>query len=279
VDSAQHGPGVAVVPSAAIGRVVALGASNLTLGFPAVVSSARAAWGPQVEVLAALGHGRSYGAQSRVLFRRLPAILESGLWPGLEPRPQMTTRGLVTDVGNDILYGFSAERTLEWVEEAIRRLNRVTRDVVVTDLPLDRIRRLSNAKFLMFRSVLVPSCRLSLTQVRDRTERVSEGLAALAAATGSRLVRPDPTWYGFDPVHFRRSSMRVAWRQILGIPPATSAKGGSGIEAVRLFRLPPRAPLVIRGRPVHSARGCEATIGRASVDLLMAPAGEPDGQC
>jgi hypothetical protein len=60
----------------------------------------------------------------------------------------VATRGLVTDVGNDILYGFSAERTLEWVEEAVRRLNRVTRDVIVTDLPLDRIRRLSNAKFL-----------------------------------------------------------------------------------------------------------------------------------
>lgn len=198
MDSAQHPHGVATVTSADIGRVVALGASNLTLGFP-----------------------------------------ESGLWPALESRPRVATRGLVTDVGNDILYGFSAEQTLEWVEEAVRRLNRVTCDVVVTDLPLDRIRRLSNAKFLMFRSVLVPSCRLSLTQVRDRTERVSEGLAALAAATGSRLVRPDPTWYGFDPVHFRRVSIRAAWRQILGIPPATSANGASRIEAIRLFRLRP----------------------------------------
>jgi hypothetical protein len=104
---------------------------------------------------------------------------------------------------------------------------------------LDRIRRLSNARFLAFRSVLVPSCRLSRTQVLDRAERVSEGLAALAAAAGSRLVRPDPTWYGFDPVHFRRSSLRAAWRQILGIPPATPADGASGIEGVRLILLPP----------------------------------------
>jgi hypothetical protein len=151
----------------------------------------------------------------------------------------VATRGLVTDVGNDILYGFSAEQTLEWVEEAVRRLSRVTRDVVVTDLPLDCIRRLSNAKFLVFRSVLVPSCRLSLTQVLDRAERVSEGLAALAAAAGSRLVRPDPGWYGFDPVHFRRSSLRAAWREILGIPAAAPANGASRIERIRLFLLPP----------------------------------------
>jgi hypothetical protein len=239
VDSAPHRSSVAAVASDNIGRVVALGASNLTLGFPAVVSSARAAWGPQVEVLAALGHGRSYGAHSRVAFRRLPSALESGLWPALESRPRVTTRGLVTDVGNDILYGFSAEQTLEWVEEAVRRLSRVTRDVVVTDLPLDGIRRLSNVRFLAFRSVLVPSCRLSLTQVLDLAERVSEGLAALAAAGGSRLVRPDPKWYGFDPVHFRRSSLRAAWRQILGIPPATPADGIHRMEGIRVLLLPP----------------------------------------
>jgi hypothetical protein len=225
VESAQHRPSVAAVASADIGRVIALGASNLTLGLPAVVASARAAWGPQVEILAAFGHGRSYGAHSRVAFRRLPSVLESGLWPALESCPRVATRGLVTDVGNDILYGFSAEQTLEWVEEAVRRLSRVTRDVVVTDLPLDRIRRLSNARFLAFRSVLVPSCRLSLTQVLDRAERVSEALRlslrrrALASSrwiprgtgstpstfAGPRCVRP-----GARSSAFRRQRPKMA---------------------------------------------------------------------
>jgi hypothetical protein len=63
---------------------------------------------------------------------------------------------LVTDVGNDILYGFSAEQTLAWVAEALDRLSRVTQDIVLTDLPLASIRRLSNLKFLAFRSILVP---------------------------------------------------------------------------------------------------------------------------
>jgi hypothetical protein len=151
-----------------IGRVVALGASNLTRGFQTVVSTARNAWGPQVEVLAALGHGRSYGAHSRLAFRGLPGILDSGLWPELKSRPGMATRALVTDVGNDILYGLSAEQTLAWVEEAIRRLRRFTQDIVLTDLPLFSIRRLSNRKFLVFRSILVPSCRLPLVKCSKR---------------------------------------------------------------------------------------------------------------
>lgn len=222
-----------------MGRVVALGASNLTRGFQTIVSTARSVWGPDVEVLAALGHGRSYGAPSRFLFRTLPSILKSGLWVELERRPPMATRGLVTDVGNDILYGFSVERTLGWVEEALVRLGRVTRDIVLTDLPLASVHRLSNLKFLAFRSVLVPSCRLSLAQVLERADLVNEGLALLAKSYGAKLFRLDPAWYGFDPIHVRPSRWRSAWQQILGSQPHADSGNGSMVESVKLYFMRP----------------------------------------
>lgn len=220
-------------------RIVALGASNLTHGFQAVVSTARSVWGSGVEVLAALGHGRSYGSPSRFLVRTLPSILKSGLWAELERRPPMTTRGLVTDVGNDILYGFSVEQTLGWVEEALVRLGRVTRDIVLTGLPLASVHRLSNLKFLAFRSVFVPSCRLSLDQVVKRADLVDEGLALLAKTYGATFFRLDPAWYGFDPIHVRPSRWRSAWRQILGAQPGTTTNGGSAIESVKLYFMRP----------------------------------------
>jgi hypothetical protein len=222
-----------------VARVVALGASNLTRGFQTVVSAARAAWGPRVEILAALGHGRSYGAHSQVVFRRLPGILESGLWSELEARPPAATRGLVTDVGNDIAYGYSVEQTLGWVQDALGRLSRITRDIVLTDMPLASLRRLSELKFLAFRAVLVPSCRLSLAEILGRAERVNAGLEALAASSGARLVRLDPSWYGFDPIHVRPSRWREAWHRILGVPEASRANGRSRVEAVRLYLMPP----------------------------------------
>ncbi len=220
-------------------RVVALGASNLTRGFQTIVSTARSVWGPDVEVLAALGHGRSYGAPSRFLFRTLPSILKSGLWAELERRPPMVTRGLVTDVGNDILYGFSVEQTLGWVEEALVRLRTVTSDIVLTDLPLASVHRLSNFKFLTFRTVLVPFCRLSLAQVLERAELVNEGLTKLSAVYDAKLLRLDPAWYGFDPIHVRPSRWRSAWRQILGAQPEMEARGGSAIESVKLYFMRP----------------------------------------
>jgi hypothetical protein len=225
--------------SADVARVVALGASNLTRGFQTVVSSARSAWGLDVEVLAALGHGRSYGAPSRFGFRTLPGILKSGLWTELERRPPFATRGLVTDVGNDILYGFSVERTLAWVEEVLVRLSRVTKDIVLTNLPLASIHRLSNLKFLAFRSALVPSCRLSLSQVIDRSERLNEGIEKLSSMHDTKLVRLDPAWYGFDPIHVRPALWRSAWQQILGVQPQPKSNRGSTVESVKLYLLRP----------------------------------------
>jgi hypothetical protein len=224
---------------AAIARIVALGASNLTQGFSTIVSEARSSWGPEIQVLAALGHGRSYGAPSRVLFRTLPGILDSGLWRMLESLPPAPTRALVTDVGNDILYGQSAEQILAWVDEALIRLQRMTPDIILTDLPLASIQRMSQLKFLFFRSAMFPSSRLSLNYVRETAESINTGLAKLASARGVKAFKLNPSWYGLDPVHIRPSFWRSAWRQILDAPAAANPGKGTILEGMRLFLMPP----------------------------------------
>ena len=222
-----------------VARVVALGASNLTRGFHSVVEAARSVWGPEIEILAALGHGRSYGAPSQFIIRTLPGILKSGLWNELERLPQKPTRGLITDVGNDILYGFSVERTLGWVEETLIRLKQLTDDIVLTDLPLASVRSMSNGKFVAFRTALVPSCRLPLAHVIERAEQVNEGLAVLANIYGVRFFHLDPAWYGFDPIHIKPSLWRPAWQQILGAQTKTETGKGSAVEGIKLYFMRP----------------------------------------
>ena len=243
-----------------VSRVVALGASNLTRGLGTVVATARAAWGPDVEIVAALGHGRSYGADSFFLARKLPGILDSGLWRHLEAASARPTRALVTDVGNDVAYGFSAEQILAWVDEAIVRLTRVTSDITLTDLPLASMRRLSHLKFLLFRSVLIPSCHLSLEQVLDTAERVNRGLPSLAASHGVRFVPLKPEWYGFDPIHIRPSLWRSAWREILGAS-ADSRGDRSTLEQWRLYLMPPERQWLFGIEYVHPQSGVQLPAG------------------
>jgi hypothetical protein len=222
------------------GRVVALGASNLTRGFHTIVAASRQKWGADIEVLGALGHGRSYGAPSRFLGRTLPGILQSGLWRELDRLPSVATRALITDVGNDILYGVSASQILAWVEECVDRLQRRTADIVLTGLPLFNIRRLSRTKFLVFRSLFFPACRLSLAQMVGVAEQVAEGLEALVMRRGVRLFPLRPEWYGVDPIHIRRALWRTAWQQILcaGTDDVRDPRASTW-EAVRVYFLPP----------------------------------------
>ena len=248
-------PDVSRNGGAPIERIIALGASNLTRGFHTLVSTARAVWGPHVEVLAALGHGRSYGADSNFIVRGLPGILESDLWRAIGTLPPAPSRALITDIGNDIVYGFPASQTLGWVEDAISRLQRVTTDIVVTDLPLFTLRRLSPAKFLFFRSLFVPRCRMSLAEVVKEAERINEGLEGLAAARGLRFVRLDPRWYGIDPIHMRVAAWHAAWQEILCGAVSPEIKKGPWTEGLRLYFMRPERQSMFGVEQLSPQRG------------------------
>jgi len=155
----------------------------------------------------------------------------------LESLPQVPTRVLVTDVGNDVMYGYSVGQTLAWVEEVLNRLQRFTRDIILTDLPLASIKRLSQARYLLFRSILFPFCRLSLSEVLEAVEQANKGLEGLAASRSLRFFRLNPSWYGFDPIHFRPSLWRPAWQEILDA--GVSTGGGSLLEWLRLYLMAP----------------------------------------
>jgi hypothetical protein len=247
-------------------RIVALGASNLTRGFQTVVRLGRQVWGEDLEVMGALGHGRSYGMDSRILGRTLPGILQCGLWRELSNLPRANTRALVTDIGNDILYGATVPDILGWVEECIDRLKSVGARVTLTDLPLVSIRRVSAARFFFFRSVLVPSCRLSFQEVVGASQELAEGLEMMATRLGVTWFQLRPEWYGFDPIHMRPSSWARAWTEILlageldqGTDYPTQASGG-WVEGVRLYLAPPEKRWLFgvqqtHKQPVLSLRG------------------------
>ena len=201
-------------------RLVLLGASNFRRSLPIVVATARAAWGPELEILGAFGHGRSYGDRSRVLIRELPGILECGIWEAISAGSGATA-AVVTDVGNDLLYGRSDATILAWVAECLRRLAAAGAGIRVTSLPLERIRRVSSREFLLFRSLFFPGSRVGWREAIGASERLDAGLRALAESAGATLVEAAGEWYGTDPIHIRRRSRAAAWASILGAPEIT----------------------------------------------------------
>ena len=195
-------------------RVVLLGASNIARGLSIVIDSARNAWGSPLDIVAATGHGRSYGMSSRVFGRTLPGILQSGLWEALETRQTAPTAALLTDIGNDILYGASADQITRWVERCLQQLTPLTQRITITRLPLASVEGLGPIRFVAMRTLLFPKSRLTLNNALETARELSENLTELAQQYNATLVEPARQWYGIDPIHIKRSHQPDAWRHI-----------------------------------------------------------------
>lgn len=196
-------------------RVILLGASNLWLSLPHVVQQARRAAGGPLEVLGACGHGRSYGAWSRLLFvRELPGIIHCGLWDELARRPPVPTVALVTDVGNDLVYGELPATVAGWVEACLDRLATLGAETVLTLLPIESLAFLSPLRYYVVRTILFPGRGVPRGALLERAAELNSRLQRLGLERGVRLVEPEPSWYGIDPVHIRPGERDRAWRSI-----------------------------------------------------------------
>jgi hypothetical protein len=236
-------------------RVVLLGASNLSRGFPIVVRIAQQLLGSPLEIVVAKGHGRSYGQESSFFGKKFCGILQSNLWTHLEQNGRVPTYALITDVGNDILYGVSVETILQWVAESVHRLHQRGAKVVMADLPIDAIRRLGKVRFLLLRTLFFPACRLPLETILARAKAINRALQVLAKDEKVALYKVKSQWYGLDPIHIRRSCAPGAWSEILGqwsdLPDTPSRDPSSVVSALgahsihlaasSFWRLPQRA--------------------------------------
>jgi hypothetical protein len=150
-----------------------------------------------------------------LLGRELPGIVECGLWDALRRRPAAPTAALLTDIGNDLLYGFPVVDIADWVERCLDRLQKAGARVVMTRLPLERLHTLPQAKFFLLRTLFFPGSRLRLVTVRERALDLDLRLSALARNRGVSLVEHNADWYGFDPIHIKMRHWAQAWRTML----------------------------------------------------------------
>jgi hypothetical protein len=224
------------------------------MSFPTVVATALRTWGEPVEIMAAMGHGRSFGQDSTVLGRKISGIFPCALWQDLKQRPEMPTAALLTDVGNDLLYGVPPDRLLEWVEKCLDRLAEAGAATVVTQMPIDSVERLGEARFQFFRRLFFPRSRMTLAEVKSLARNLNERLVRVGESRKIPVIPVSLAWYGFDPIHLKWRVQREAWPALLtswrGAAQPVAVARASLWTAAYLATLPPseRSLLGIRRR-------------------------------
>lgn len=196
-------------------RLIVLGASNCARGIVSLVNTARSLAQTPIDLYGAIGHGRSYRHETTVIVRRLPGILHCGLWDDLPSDSEIPSIGLVTDVGNDLLYGAEPDQVAEWVEACLQRLTENGSRLVITELPLSTLSELGPRKFWLFSRLFFPFCQLSLTEALQKAKVLNDRLLELAKRWNATVIRPMPEWYGVDPIHVRYAEYPRAWSHML----------------------------------------------------------------
>jgi len=213
-------------------RAVVLGASNASRGLARLAAVLRARARGPVDLFVAAGHGRAYGVTSRVWARRLPSILACGIWDALDCRAEdaagLPPGALVTDVGNEILYGLGPEQVAAGVRETVTRLADRGCRVAITALPTASIAGVGSVRLRLLKTVFVPRCRLTLDELKTSAARLDDLLRDIARAHDAAIIEQPGDWYGFDAIHVRRQRLDDLWHAACDAwgwgPPATQPR-------------------------------------------------------
>ena len=232
--------------------VVLLGASNLTLGWQPIVKVLRSLVPQPLDLRVAFGMGRSYVGWSGFWFRRLPGIPDCGLWSNLPGQITLPPLVLITDLGNDLGYGHHPKVILQGVEKCVETLRSWRPDVqiVMTGPPLQALHSMKQFRFLAARTVLFPHCRMTLSDVRQRSEELENEASLYAQKAGIAYTMPELEWYGWDPIHVLPKFRDLAFRRYFSHWPDVSCPAQPVTSTVERIRLPITASRKLFGVPV-----------------------------
>ena len=205
--------------------VVVLGASNVSRGLPRLAATARVRAAGPLDLFVAAGHGRGYGVSTRVWQRRLPSILASGLWRALDRERAEEPLAVITDVGNELLYGLGVSAVASAVREAAERLADRGARLAIMGLPIAGIGRVGHVQYRLLRTLYVPGCLLSLAEIKDASRWLDDELQAIAADTRGAFLEQPGDWYGLDAIHVKRSHLDALWHRVCDawtLPAATT---------------------------------------------------------
>jgi len=202
-------------------RFVLLGASNLTFSFPMIANTLATQCSGPVDLFAAHGHGRSIGSWSYVLVRGLPGILDSQLWNDLDQQitedgeKQVPLHALITDLGNDLIYGSSVDQIMEWFIPCLERLAKHQADLVWVRPPLERVLKLSTMQYHVVKQLFFPGKAVPWETMQSAIQELDVRVERLIQRHGGLIVEPKLQWYGIDPIHIRSKWQVPAWESIL----------------------------------------------------------------
>lgn len=240
---------------------VLLGASNLARGYSALAAKISQSISPS-EFASAMGPGRGYCARGGMFNFTYSPIGECRVMESAEVYAQQGRRiaVLLTDIGNDIMYGVPDSSLIECLDSLIEKsLQWKNAEVFVTAIHVDVSKDMGKASFKLLRAIFFPKSPVTFEQADAAVKKVNHYLEEKSQQHERvHLVSGLGAFCGMDKIHFSLLKSHHAWERVgntmlsaLGVEPAGNIRPGSMTVSLcqNLNRLIVSDMLRIRKRP------------------------------
>ena len=198
--------------------LILMGASNLSRGGFSLSRHMKTCLHPRrIEVLIASGPGRAYCATGGFLNVSYPPIQSSEIFEIARVKSESGYQvvALVTDIGNDIMYGVSVEKVIETIHQLFNKLQSINAEIFFTTLPMAFEERVHPAWFYILRSMLLPFSRVSYDEAVAGIIEINRFLRK-SASEHSHLIHDMDSYLGFDEIHYGWLRAHKAWSHVAG---------------------------------------------------------------
>ena len=196
--------------------VVLLGASNLARAHHAIVNHLRnEIWQHHVEFMSVMGPGRAYCVEGGMLHLRYPSIESCGVFEEIRQRAQSSCRiiALVTDIGNDIMYGVPANDIIRCLDRLFNELRALNANVIATTIPVDLENEVGEYHFLLLRTLLFPRSSVTYHEAAAVIGRINSFLVEKEDDT-FHIVKDMKRYVGRDKIHYTLLKSHLGWSRL-----------------------------------------------------------------
>jgi hypothetical protein len=195
---------------------VLLGASNLARGYSALTRHI-SKYISAGEFLNALGPGRGYCARGGLLNFTYSPIGECRV---MESAKVYAERGfrmtvLLTDVGNDIMYGVPESSLIECLDTLIEKSLRMNAEVFLTSIHVDVSKDMGKTSFKLLKSIFYPNSPVTFDQADSAVKKLNHYLAEKSQQNERvHLVSGLGAFCGIDKIHYGLFKSHLAWSRV-----------------------------------------------------------------
>jgi len=197
---------------------VLLGASNLARSFYGLKRCIKRCILPRpADFVHAMGPGRGYVIRGGIFNVTYPPILNCGILETArnKRKKNQPVVALITDIGNDIMYGASPEEIIAGLQYLLNTFDEFATNIFITSIPIDLKNDIGEFYFRILRQIFFPKSPAEYSQTSKTIEIVNQFILQSSNAKIS-VIDDMQQFCGIDKIHYSLLKSHLAWSHIAG---------------------------------------------------------------